>query len=256
VRDAEREGRAELGLPASVRACLFDLDGVLTRTAELHARAWKAAFDELLRARAVGGAPFVPFDAVRDYDLHVDGRPRDAGTRAFLASRGITLPEGTEDDPPGAATVQGLGRRKNALLLALLHRDGVHVYPGSLRYLKAVRAARLRTAVVTSSKNCEEVLAAAGLGDLLEVRVDGRVAAAEHLGGKPAPDTYLAAARALGTPPGEAAVFEDALAGVEAGRAGRFGCVVGVDRAGQARALAERGADRVVRDLAELLDRP
>lgn len=245
---------ADLGLRPGVRACLFDLDGVLTRTAELHARAWKQAFDELLQARArEAGAPFVPFDPARDYDLYVDGRPRDDGTRAFLASRGVRLPEGAPSDPAGAPTVQGLGRRKNELLRALLRREGVHVYPGSLRYLRAVRAARLRTAVATSSKNCGEVLAAAGIADLFDARVDGLVAAARRLSGKPAPDTYLAAAAALSTPPAEAAVFEDALAGVEAGRAGHFGCVVGVDRAGQAAALAARGADRVVGDLAELL---
>ncbi len=252
-----RERSPELGLPPRVRACLFDLDGVLTRTAELHARAWKQAFDELLRARArEAGERFVPFDLIRDYDLYVDGRPRDDGTRAFLGARGIRLPEGTASDPAGAPTVQGLGRRKNELLLELLRHDGVRAYPGSVRYLRAVRAAGLRTAVVTSSKNCGEVLAAAGIAGLFDERVDGVVAAARRLHGKPAPDTYLAAASALATPPGAAAVFEDALAGVEAGRAGRFGCVVGVDRAGQAAALAAHGADRVVEDLAELLGPP
>lgn len=251
------ERGSALGLPPGVRACLFDLDGVLTRTAELHARAWKETFDDLLRAQAARGGPaFAPFDVVRDYDLHVDGRPRDDGTRAFLAARGLRLPEGSSDDAPGSPTVSGVGRRKNELFLALLHRDGVHVFPGSLRYLRAVRAAGLRTAVVTSSKNGHEVLAAAGIADLLDALVDGRTAAAERLRGKPAPDTYLAAARVLSTPPAEAAVFEDALAGVEAGRAGRFGCVIGVDRAGQAAALAAHGADRVVGDLSDLLGPP
>ncbi len=251
---AEPPARGRLGLPPRVRACLFDLDGVLTRTAAVHARAWKEAFDELLRERsAATGEPLVEFDPVRDYDLYVDGRPRDDGTRSFLASRGIRLPEGREGDPPTARTVHGLGERKNELLLSLLHREGVHVFPGSLRYLRAVRQRGLRTAVVTSSKNCHEVLAAAGIADLFDARVDGVTAEEEHLHGKPAPDTYLAAARALSVPPAEAAVFEDALSGVEAGRAGGFGLVVGVDRAGQAELLRRHGADRVVEDLGELL---
>jgi beta-phosphoglucomutase family hydrolase len=254
VRDL---GNGTLGLPAAIRACLFDLDGVLTRTAELHDRAWKHAFDELLRERSAStGQPFVEFDPVRDYDLYVDGKPRDDGTRSFLASRGIQLPEGAEGDPPSARTVHGLGERKNELLLSILHREGVHVFPGSLRYLKSVRRHGLRTAVVTSSKNCGEVLAAAGIGDLFDARVDGRAAEERHLRGKPAPDTYLAAARALSVEPSLAAVFEDALSGVEAGRAGGFGLVVGVDRAGQAELLARHGADRVVGDLEDLLGRP
>jgi beta-phosphoglucomutase family hydrolase len=247
---------AALGLPAAIRACLFDLDGVLTRTAELHDRAWKHTFDELLRERAAStGQPFVAFDAVRDYDQYVDGKPRDDGTRSFLASRGIQLPEGTEGDPATARTVHGLGERKNELLLAILHREGVRVFPGSLRYLESVRRHGLRTAVVTSSKNCGEVLAAAGIAGLFDARVDGHTAEEQHLRGKPAPDTYLAAARALSAEPVRAAVFEDALSGVEAGRAGGFGLVVGVDRAGQAELLARHGADRVVGDLAELLGR-
>lgn len=253
----ERGPTTGLGLPPQVRACLFDLDGVLTRTAAVHARAWKRTFDGFLGDRAArSGERPVEFDPVRDYDLYVDGRPRDDGTRAFLASRHIQLPEGRQDDPPGARTVHGLGRRKNELFLSLLHEEGVHAFPGSVRYLRAVRAAGLRAAVVTSSNNCHEVLAAAHLGDLFDARVDGLRAAAERLHGKPAPDAYLAAARDLATPPGRAAVFEDALAGVEAGRAGGFGFVVGVDRAGQADLLARRGADRVVQDLAELLGAP
>lgn len=253
----ERGPTSGLGLPPPVRACLFDLDGVLTRTAAVHARAWKRTFDDFLRDRAArtGGQP-VEFDLVRDYDLYVDGRPRDDGTRAFLASRHIQLPEGREDDAPGAPTVHGLGRRKNELFLALLHQEGVHAFPGSVRYLRAVRGAGLPTAVVTSSNNCHEVLAAARLDDLFDARVDGQRAAAARLHGKPAPDAYLAAARDLATPPDRAAVFEDALAGVEAGRAGGFGFVVGVDRAGQADLLARHGADRVVQDLAELLGAP
>ncbi len=248
---------ARLGLPRGVRACLFDLDGVLTKTAKLHAKAWQRMFDAYLRARSAStGEPFVAFDVVRDYDLYVDGKPRAEGTRSFLASRGIQLPEGSEDDPATAETIHGLGSRKNALLLPLIREHGVEVYPGSVRYLQAVRQAGLRTAVVSSSRNCSEVLAAAGITHLFEARIDGNVAAGEHLQGKPAPDTYLAAARADAAAAGEAAVFEDALAGVEAGRAGRFGLVVGVDRAGQADLLKLHGADLVVTDLSALLGAP
>jgi beta-phosphoglucomutase family hydrolase len=246
-----------LGLPSGVRACLFDLDGVITKTAALHARAWQRMFDAYLRARTAStGEPFVGFDVVRDYDLYVDGKPRTEGTRSFLESRGIRLPEGSEDDPPTAETVHGLGNRKNAILLPLIHEEGVQVYAGSVRYLQAVQRADLRTAVVSSSRNCPEVLAAAGIAHFFDARIDGNVAARERLKGKPAPDTYLAAARAVATPPDQAAVFEDALAGVEAGRAGRFGLVVGVDRVGQADLLKSHGADVVVADLSALLDAP
>ena len=244
-----------LGLPDSVRACLFDLDGVLTQTAKVHARAWKQMFDEYLRARAERtGEELVPFDAHDDYDAYVDGKPRYDGVRDFLASRGIELPEGEKDAPPAAETVHGLGNRKNELVLAIMEKDGVEPYEGSVRYLHAARDAGLRRAVVSSSANCRDVLIAAGIEELLEVRIDGIVAAEEKLAGKPAPDTYLAAAKKLGVEPAEAAVFEDALAGVESGRAGGFGCVVGVNRVGQAEALAEHGASVVVDDLAELLD--
>jgi beta-phosphoglucomutase family hydrolase len=243
-----------LGLPDTVRACLFDLDGVLTQTAKVHAAAWRQMFDDYLRGRGErhheGFAPF----AQSDYDEYVDGRPRYDGVRAFLASRGIELPEGDDDDEPSAETVHGLGNRKNELVQRLIRERGVEVYEGSLRYLRAAQAAGLRRAVVSSSRNCREVVVAAGIEDLLEVRVDGVVAEREQLRGKPAPDTFLAAARALGVEASESAVFEDALAGVAAGRAGGFGCVVGVDRAGQAEALREHGADRVVPDLAELLE--
>ena len=243
-----------LGLPDAVRACLFDLDGVLTQTAKVHAQAWKQMFDAFLaeRAKERGEEP-VPFDAHDDYDAYVDGKPRYDGVRDFLASRGIELPEGGDDDPPGANTVRGLGNSKNELVLAIMERDGVEPYEGSVRYLKAARDAGLRRAVVSSSANCRDVLIAAGIEDLLEVRVDGISAAEEKLAGKPAPDTYLAAARKLGVEAGEAAVFEDALAGVESGRAGGFGCVVGVNRVGQADALREHGATVVVDDLADLL---
>jgi beta-phosphoglucomutase family hydrolase len=230
------------------------MDGVLTRTAEVHAAAWKDMFDEFLQRHAARtGAPFVPFDPVVDYDRYVDGRPRDDGTREFLRSRGIDLPEGDPADPPGADTVAGLSNRKNDLVLARIRSQGVRPYPGSVRFVEEARRAGLGTAVVSSSANTAEVLASAGLSHLVDERVDGLVAAREHLAGKPAPDTYLAAARRLGVEPGRAAVFEDALAGVEAGRAGRFGLVVGVDRAGQAAALAAHGADVVVADLDELI---
>jgi beta-phosphoglucomutase family hydrolase len=243
-----------LGLPAAVRACLFDLDGVLTKTASIHAAAWKAMFDDFLRRRAErSDGPFVPFEPVADYDLYVDGKPRYDGVRSFLASRGIVLPEGDPDDPPGKETIRGLGDRKNRLVLQLIAEQGVEPYEGSVRYVRAARAAGLHRAVVSSSTNCADVLIAAGIADLFEVVVDGMVARRERLRGKPAPDTFLAAARKLGVTPAEAAVFEDALAGVEAGRAGAFAYVVGVDRAGQAQALREHGADVVVSDLAELL---
>jgi beta-phosphoglucomutase family hydrolase len=245
-----------LGLPNAVRACLFDLDGVLTQTAKVHAAAWKEMFDAYLRARAAQtGKRFVPFDAVADYDEYVDGKPRYDGVRSFLASRGIELSEGEQGDPPSAETVHGLGDRKNELVLRLIRERGVEAYEGSVRYLQAAEKAGLRRAVVSSSSNCREVVAAAGIEDLLEVRVDGIVAERERLRGKPAPDTFLAGARALGVAAAAAAVFEDALAGVAAGRAGGFGCVVGVDRVGQAEALREHGADVVVSDLAELLER-
>lgn len=238
-----------LGLPQSVRACLFDLDGVLTRTAVVHAAAWKEMFDDFLRTR--DGADFRPFTS-DDYDRYVDGRPRADGVRTFLASRGIELPEGGADDPPARQSVRGLGNRKNELLLAKIRKDGVEAYPGSLRYVRAVRAAGLRTAVVSSSANCRDILASVGIEDLFEVRIDGVVAAQRALPGKPAPDTFLAAAHDLGVSAAECAVFEDALAGMEAGRSGNFGYVVGIDRVGQARELRRHGADLVVTDLADL----
>jgi beta-phosphoglucomutase family hydrolase len=242
----------KLGLPSGIRACLFDLDGVLTQTARVHAAAWKEMFDAFLRRHAErAGEPFLPFSA-QDYDEYVDGKPRADGVRSFLESRRIALPEGAPDDPPGSDTIQGLGNRKNELVLALF-RTGVEAYEGSVRYVRAAREAGLRCAVVSSSTNCHEILVAAGIEDLFDVQVDGIVAARQRLKGKPAPDTFVAAARALHVPPTDAAVFEDALAGVAAGRAGRFGFVVGVDRVGQADALRAQGADIVVSDLAELL---
>jgi beta-phosphoglucomutase family hydrolase len=236
-----------LGLPDGVDACLFDLDGVLTPTALVHEAAWKEMFDPFLATR--GQRPFTH----DDYDRYVDGKTRADGVRSFLASRGIELAEGTPGDPPGADTVAGLGSRKNELFLAKVHAGGISPYPGSRRYLDAARAAGLRRAVVSSSANARAVLRGAGIDGLVEEVVDGVAIEQQGLRGKPAPDAYLAAARQLGVAPAQAAVFEDALAGVEAGRAGAFGYVVGVDRAGQSAALAAHGADRVVTDLADLL---
>jgi beta-phosphoglucomutase family hydrolase len=242
-------------VPDRIVACLFDLDGVLTQTAKVHAAAWKQMFDAFLLDRSrQTGEPFRPFALPADYAAHVDGKLRQDGVRAFLASRGITLPEGKADDPPTALTVHGLGTRKNDLVLALIRQRGVEVYAGSVRFVEAARAAGLRRAVVSASKNCREVLVAARLEHLFEVRVDGIVADTAGLRGKPAPDMFLAAADALGIAPAHAAVFEDAVAGVEAGRAGSFGWVVGVDRVGQAAALRHHGADTVVTDLSELLE--
>lgn len=241
-----------LGLPEGIRACLFDLDGVLTDTATLHAAAWKQMFDEYLCARAEGRS-FEPFDSVADYDKYVDGRPRYEGVHSFLESRGIELPQGTPEDRPGAETIDGLGSHKNEILLRLVHVKGVRAFPGSVRYVHAVASHGFRRAVVSSSTNCRDVLAAAGIQDLFEEIIDGHTAERSHIAGKPAPDTYLAGARALAIDPALAAVFEDALAGVEAGRRGNFGFVVGVDRVGQAEELKARGADVVVRDLADLL---
>jgi beta-phosphoglucomutase family hydrolase len=257
-RPRSRPQRAPLvpTLPDAISACLFDLDGVLTQTATVHATAWKQMFDAYLLDRSrQTGEPFRPFELAKDYVEYVDGKLRQDGVRAFLDSRGIVLPEGSADDPPTARTVHGLGTRKNDLVLELIERDGVAVYEGSVRFVEAVRDAGLRRAVVSASRNCHEVLMAAGIDDLFELRIDGIVADANHLRGKPAPDMFLAAAGVLGVDPAHGAVFEDAVAGVEAGRAGGFGWVVGVDRVGQANALRSHGADIVVGDLSELLER-
>ena len=246
-----------LGLPDGTRACLFDLDGVLTDTASVHAAAWKQMFDDYLRMRAEReGTEFVPFDVKTDYGPYVDGKPRQAGTDAFLRSRGIELPAGGPDDPPDAETIQALSTKKNELVQEKIVTVGVDVYPGSVRYLQAVRDAGLKTACVSSSANAEQVLEVAGLSGLIDHRVDGVSAKQRGLPGKPAPDTFIAGARALDAQPPDAAVFEDALVGVEAGRRGGFGFVVGVDRSGQAEALKARGADIVVSDLSELLEAP
>ncbi|HEY9334577.1 MAG TPA: beta-phosphoglucomutase family hydrolase [Kribbella sp.] len=243
-----------LGLPTGIRACLFDLDGVLTDTAAVHAAAWKEMFDEFLRDYAAQhGIAFVPFDARAEYDAYVDGKPRPDGVRDFLTSRGITLPEGTAGDPPSAMTVNGLGNRKNEAVQRRIRTDGVHVFEGSRKYLEAAEQAGLRRAVVSSSANTRQVLEVTGLARFVEQIVDGVTIRTEGLKGKPAPDTFLAAAKGFGVDPSAAAVFEDALAGVSAGRSGHFGRVIGVDRVGQAAELKSHGADVVVRDLADLL---
>ncbi len=229
-----------------MRACLFDMDGVLTQTAKIHAVAWKEIFDAYLVERAQWtGEPFVPFE-LPDYTRYVDGKLRVDGARSFLGSRGIT---------PSEALVQDLARRKDERMLALLRQKHVETYAGSVRFVEAARRAGLKTAVVSASKHCREVLESAGIDRLFDARIDGVVADAEHLAGKPAPDTFLAAAEAVGVDPAHAVVFEDALSGVDAGRAGHFGFVVGVDRAGQAAELKRHGADMVVRDLGNLLER-
>ena len=243
------------GLPDGITTCLFDLDGVLTQTAKVHAKAWKQMFDEFLRGwyeRA--GEPYREFALPDDYQKYVDGKPRRDGVRSFLQSRAIDLPEGSPDDPAEADTIYGLGLRKNNLVLKLIRDEGVEPYPDAFAFVKQAEQRGLRRAVVSSSANCQEVLIAAGLENLFEARIDGIVAEREHLAGKPAPDTFLAGARALGAEPDQAAVFEDAEAGVAAGRAGRFGLVVGVDRTGHAEALREHGADIVVQELTELLE--
>jgi beta-phosphoglucomutase family hydrolase len=244
----------KLDLPEAITALLFDLDGVLTKTAVVHAKAWKQTFDEFLKQRAEkNGEDFKPFDSGDDYNEYVDGKPRYDGVRSFLQSRGIELPEGSPDDAPDKETVCGLGNRKNKLVMELIDRDGVEPYPGSVAFVKAARAAGLRRAVVSASANCKEVLEAAGIADLFEARIDGNVTDEKHLKGKPAPDTYLAGAAALGVEASAACVFEDAVSGVEAGRAGNFGHVVGIDRVNHAAALRAHGADVVVDDLGELI---
>jgi beta-phosphoglucomutase family hydrolase len=243
-----------LGLPEKVRACLFDLDGVLTDTASVHTKAWKAMFDAFLSERAKRtGEEFVPFDAASDYREYVDGKKREDGVRSFLSSRGIELPDGSPDDAGDAETVYGLGNRKNDMFHKVLHDDGVKVFEGSRRYLEAVSAAGLGVAVVSSSANTRDILEVTGLDRFVQQRVDGITLRDEHIAGKPAPDSYLRGAQLLNLGPEAAAVFEDALAGVQAGRAGNFGFVVGVDRVGQADDLRRNGADVVVSDLAELL---
>ena len=244
----------KLDLPDAITALLFDLDGVLTKTAVVHDKAWKETFDGFLKKRAEEkGEDFKEFDAGADYNEYVDGKPRYDGVRSFLQSRGIELPEGDPGDSPDTESVCGLGNRKNDLVLKLIEADGVEPYEGSVRFVEAARAAGLRRAVVSSSANCKDVLEAAGIDGLFEERIDGNVADAQHLKGKPAPDTYLAGAAALGVEPAAACVFEDAISGVEAAAAGHFGHVVGVDRVDHADALRKHGADVVVDDLGDLI---
>ena len=241
------------GLPDGVTACLFDMDGVVTKTALVHSAAWKEMFDDFLRQHAKDtGTEFVTFDS-HDYDTYVDGKPRLDGTRSFLESRDIKLPEGSPDDPAGKATINGLSNKKNDLVLAVLARDGVQVYEDTITYIQTVRAGGLATAIVSSSANTQQVLDSAGIADLFDVRVDGQIASERGLRGKPAPDTFLAAAEELHVPASQAVVFEDAVAGVEAGHAGHFAFVVGVDRVGHADELRQHGADVAVQDVASLL---
>ncbi|HJR91764.1 MAG TPA: beta-phosphoglucomutase family hydrolase [Acidimicrobiia bacterium] len=233
----------------SFDAVLFDLDGVLTSTARVHAAAWKRTFDDFLAAVAPDQTPF---DIAADYRAHVDGRPRYDGVATFLASRGIELPRGDPSDPPGWGTICAVGNKKNDLVTELLATEGAEVYPGSQALLDALIPLDLALAVVSASANAADVLAAAGIGDRFEVLVDGRVAAELGLAGKPQPDPFLEAARRLGVQPARAVVVEDAVAGVEAGVAGGFGAVIGVDRHHDPDALATAGATIVVSDLGEL----
>ena len=236
-------------------AVLFDLDGVITNTATLHAACWKRMFDEYLQKRAnQRGDEFRPFDLANDYRLYVDGKPRFDGVRDFLTSRGIQLPEGSEDDPPQLDTVGGLGNRKNDLVNEVIRDKGVEPYEGSVKLIQRLRRDGFKIAVVSSSENCGIVLKAAKLNAFFEARVDGNMIHAQNLAGKPAPDTYLAAAKLLGVQPARSIVIEDALAGVEAGCTGKFGLVVGVARKGNAEELRQHGAQVVVNDLGELVD--
>ena len=240
--------------PARFDAVLFDMDGVLTSTARVHAAAWKQMFDNYLQSRSRRtGEPFRPFDAAADYKQYVDGKSRYDGVRSFLASRGIRLPEGTEDSASDEESVCGLGNQKDELVKQAFHTGGVKTYPDAIDLVRRVRELGLRTAVVSSSRNCAEVLRDVGIEGLFEIRVDGEVIDRLHLPGKPAPDTYLHAAELLGVPPVRAVVVEDAISGVQAGHAGGFGLVVGVDRGGSAEALRQNGADVVVADLDDLI---
>lgn len=239
------------------RAVLFDLDGVLTRTARLHAAAWARMFDDFLRRLPERtGTDLRPFDAGEDYRRHLDGRPRYDGVSAFLGSRGIELPYGSPEDGPDVESVCGLGNRKKRYFREALRRRGVEVYEDAVVLVRAARAGGLKLAVVSASESCDEILDAAGLRYDFDAVVTGVDARVRHLAGKPAPDTYLAAARELGVPPVAGVVVEDAMAGVQAGVSGGFGLVVGIDRRGDADALARAGADLVLQDLRTLLSPP
>jgi beta-phosphoglucomutase family hydrolase len=246
-------GKAQVS-PDRFDAVLFDLDGVITDTAKLHATCWKQAFDEFLQKRAEKtGEDFKPFDLKVDYEDYVDGKPRYDGVKSFLQSRHIDLPNGDPDDPPDQETVCGLGNRKDDLFNQKLKLEGVEVFQGTVAWLHQLRRAGIKTAVVSSSKHCQAIIETAKLADQFEARVDGKVSDDLKLKGKPAPDTYLKAAAMVGVKPQRAVVVEDALAGVEAGRNGGFGMVIGVDRKGDADALREHGATVVVGDLKEML---
>ncbi|MFB3115635.1 MAG: HAD family hydrolase [Nitrospirales bacterium] len=235
-------------------AVLFDLDGVITATAKLHAACWKKMFDEFLEKHASRrGEPFKPFEIATDYRLYVDGKPRFDGVRDFLQSRNINLPEGTRDDPPKTETVGGLGNRKNDLINEVIDSVGVEVYDGTITLARQIRDEGIKIAVVTSSQNCDVVLKAAKVDDLFVVRVDGNTILEQHLSGKPAPDSYLEGAKRLGVDPQRTVVVEDAISGVQAGRNGKFGLVIGVDRKGNGDELKKNGADVVVKDLGEFL---
>jgi len=235
-------------------AVLFDLDGVLTATANVHAICWKKMFDEYLQNRASRTSqPFQPFEIATDYRFYVDGKPRFDGVRDFLRSRGIELPEGTPADSPQTETVCGLGNHKNEMINAVIDSNGVEVYEGSVALVRRIRKEGIEVAVVTSSQNCDVVLKAAGIGNLFKVKVDGNVIHSQNLSGKPAPDAFLAAAKILGVDPKRAVVVEDAISGVQAGRKGGFGLVIGVARKGDAEELRKHGADVVVKDLGELV---
>lgn len=237
-----------------VRALLFDLDGVLTRTAALHAAAWKRLFDEYLEARSARtGQPFVPFDLVGDYRRYVDGKPRYDGVQSLLASRGLSLPWGSPADPRDADTVCGLGNRKDGYFDEALHERGVETFPEAVSLARDAKSRGLKTAVVSSSRNCAAILERAGILDLFDARVDGKEAERLRLPGKPAPDTFLEAARRLRVPPDRAVVIEDAISGVEAGKRGGF-TVVGVDESGHAESLRDHGADLVVSHLGQFAE--
>jgi len=238
----------------SFDAVLFDLDGVLTATAEVHASCWKKTFDHYLQLRAAkNNEPFQPFDLNRDYSSYVDGMPRFDGVKSFLESRGIDLPYGHPDDPPDRETICGIGNRKEDLLIKTLKTVGVQVYEGSVAWVRHLRSTGIKTAVVSSSKNCQAVLEAGGIDDLFDARVDGHIVEDQKLPGKPAPDTYLHASALLHASPRRAVIVEDAIVGVQAGRNGGFGLVIGVDRKNHGEALRENGADVVVTDLKEML---
>ena len=254
MSDERRTGRFDL---TRFDAALFDLDGVVTKTANVHAWAWQQLFDEYLHSYSQRtGQPFVPFDVDKDYRVYVDGKPRYEGVKSFLDSRQIALPWGAPDDGPEEATIYGLGHKKDGYFETRLHEFGVEVYEGTVRFLRRVREQGLKTAVVSSSNHCQEVIERAGLTALFDVRIDGQETQRLSLRGKPAPDTFVEAARRVDVLPARAIVIEDAQAGVQAGRAGGFGLVIGVDRLDQPEALRQHGADIVVADLAELLPKP